>query len=47
MPDDLLLAFHDVVFQLGHVSREIRRAPHEHLATTLGFDQLLYAVYYL
>ena len=42
--DDLFLAFHDVVFQLEHVSGETRRAPHKHLATTLGFDQLMYAV---
>jgi hypothetical protein len=41
--DGLFLALHDVVFQLDHVSGETRRAPHKHLATTLGFDQLLYA----
>jgi hypothetical protein len=42
--DDLFLALHDVVFQLERVSGETRRAPHKHLATTLGLDQLMYAV---
>jgi hypothetical protein len=42
--DDLFLALHDVVFQLEHVSGEPGRAPHKHLATTLGLDQLMYAV---
>ena len=42
--DDLFLALHDVVFHLEHVPGETRRAPHKHLATTLGLDQLMYAV---
>jgi hypothetical protein len=42
--DDLFLALHDLVFQLERVSGETRRAPHKHLATTLGLDQLMYAV---
>jgi hypothetical protein len=33
-----------VGFQLEHVSGNTGRAPHKHLATTLGFDQLMYAV---
>lgn len=41
--DDLFLALHDVGFQLEQVSGRSRRAPHKHLATTLGFDQLMYA----
>jgi len=32
-----------VVFQLEDVSGATRRVPHEHLATTLGLDQLMYA----
>ena len=43
--DDFFLAFHDVVFHLEHVPGGTRRAPHKHLATTLGLDQLMYAVY--
>jgi hypothetical protein len=42
--DDLFLALHDVVFQLETVPGETRRAPHKHLATTLGLDQLMYVV---
>jgi len=42
--DDLFLALHDVVFHLEHVSGETRRASHKHLATTLGLDQLMYAI---
>ena len=42
--DDLFLALHDVVFHLDPVSGETRRPPHKHLATTLGLDQLVYAV---
>ena len=43
--DDLFLALHDMGFHLERVSGETRRAPYKHLATTLGLDQLLYAVY--
>ena len=42
--DDLFPVLHDVAFQLAHVSGETRRASHKHLATTLGLDQLMYAV---
>jgi hypothetical protein len=42
--DDLFLALHDVVIHLEHVSSETRRAPHKYLATTLGLDQLMYAI---
>ena len=42
--DDLFLALHGVGFHLEQVSGEARRAPHKHLATTLGLDQLVYAV---
>ena len=42
--DDLFLDFHDVGFYLEHISGGGRRTPHKHLATTLGLDQLLYAV---
>jgi len=43
--DDIFLVLHDVGFQLEHLSGETRRAPHKHLATTLGLDKLMYAVY--
>jgi hypothetical protein len=33
-----------VGFHLEHVQGETRRAPHKHLATTVGLDQLMYAV---
>ena len=42
--DDLFLVLHDVGFQLEHVPGETRRASHKYLATTLGLDQLMYAV---
>jgi hypothetical protein len=42
--DDLFLVLHDVGFHLEHISGGIRRAPHKYLATTLGLDQLMYAV---
>ena len=42
--DDLFLALHDVGFQLEHVSSESKQPPHKHPATTLGLDQLMYAV---
>ena len=42
--DDLFLVLHDVGFYLEHISGGIRPAPHKRLATTLGLDQLIYAV---
>ena len=42
--DGLFLVLHDVGFHLEQVSGEARRAPHKHLATTLGLNQLVYAV---
>jgi hypothetical protein len=42
--DGLLLALHDVVFQLEGVPCATGRATHKYLATALGLDQFVYAV---